>query len=200
MARSIVVRLGDEESAFGFTKVEREKLYGKKERVVVDETGRECDAAWLTPDGAVLVPMGGTAHLWMDERWDAREQTDRAAVDAGGQPLTPRESTLGVPQPLREGDARRVLDVVTSNVYQLDPETIGARLAAELAAGKFFETAFAYRDGYEIDVAILLGNDEGTFALVGRPSGFELVSRDVHPSDAPAGPDDLDGDLDFGML
>ena len=60
MARSIVVRLGDEESAFGFTKVEREKLYGKKERVVVDETGRECDAAWLTPDGAVL---GGEREL-----------------------------------------------------------------------------------------------------------------------------------------
>lgn len=200
MARSIVVRLGDEESAFGFTKVEREKLYGKKERVVVDETGRECDAAWLTPDGAVLVPMGGTAHLWMDERWDAREQTDRQAVDHEGKALEANPSTLGVVQNLREVDARRVLEIVTNGVYQLEPETLGATLEAALKGGKMFEVPFAYRDGYESDSAILLANDEGMFALVGKPSGFELVSRDVVVSEEAAGPDELDGDLDFGML
>ncbi len=113
MARSIVVKLGDEESAFGFTKVEREKLYGKKERVVVDETGRECDSAWLTPDGAVLVPLGGTAHLWLNERWDAREQAERVAVDPNGKPQPPNPSTLGVVQTAREVDARRVLEIVT---------------------------------------------------------------------------------------
>ncbi len=205
MARSIVVRLGDEESTFGFTKVEREKLYGKKDRVIVDETGRECDAAWLTPDGAVLVPMGGTAHLWMDERWDAREQTDRVAVDPAGEPLQPNPSTLGVVQTLREVDAPRVLEIVTNGVYQLEPEAVGTTLADALKAGRMFELPFAYRDGayrdgYENDVAILVANDEGMFALVGRPSGFAFVSRDVIVSDEPLGPDELDGDLDFGVI
>jgi hypothetical protein len=200
MARSIVVKLGDEQSTFGFTKVEREKLYGKKERVVVDETGRECDTAWLTPDGALLVPMGGTAHLWVDERWDAREQSDRLAVDPSGQPLPVNESTLGVVQTLREIDARRVLEIVTTNVYQLDAEAIGATLAAALKEGRIFELPFAYRDGYERDTAILLANDDGTFVLVGQPSGFEMLARDVVFTEEPAGPDELDGDLDFGML
>jgi hypothetical protein len=200
VARSIVVRLGDEESAFGFTKVEREKLYGKKERVVVDETGRACDSAWLTPDGAVLVPLGGTAHLWMDERWDAREQTDRLAVDPTGQPLVSSASTLGAAQTAREIDARRALEIVTQGVYQLSPESLGAVLGEALRAGRMFEVPFAYRDGYESDVAILLANDEGMFALVGRPSGFAMVSRDVVYTDEPAGEDDLDGDLDFGVL
>jgi hypothetical protein len=200
MARSIVVQLGDEESTFGFTKVEREKLYGKRERVVVDESGRECDSAWLTPDGAVLVPMGGTAHLWMDERWDAREQSDRLAVDPNGQPLVTKPSTLGVAQTLREVDARRVLEIVTNGVYQLEPETLGAGLAAALKEGKIFEIPFAYRDGFESDCAILLANDEGTFALIGKPSGFEMVSREVVASDEPVGPDDLDADLDFGAM
>lgn len=200
MARSIVVRLGDEESTFGFTKVEREKLYGKKERVVVDENGRECDGAWLTPDGAVLVPMGGTAHLWMDERWDAREQSERLAVDLEGKPVQQKPSTLGVAQALREVDARRVLEIVTNNVYQLDPEALGPLLDTALKAGKIFELPFAYRDGFEADVALLLANDEGAFALIGRPAGFEMVGRDVAPPEEVAGPDDLDGDLDFNML
>lgn len=200
MARSIVVRWGDEESAFGFTKVEREKLYGKRERVVVDENGHECDSAWLTPDGAVLVPLGGTAHLWMDERWDAREQTDRVAVDVEGKPIAPNPSTLGVVQTLREVDAKRVLDVVTGGVYELAPEKLGDTLAAALKEGRFFELPFAYRDGYERDVAILVANDEGMFALVGEPSGFDYVSREVVPTEDVAGPDDLDGDLDFGAM
>lgn len=200
MARSIVVKLGEEESAFGFTKVEREKLYGKRERVVVDESGHACDSAWLTPDGAVLVPTGGTAHLWMDERWDAREQSERMAVDAEGAPLAPRPSTLGVPKEAREVDARRVLEIVTGGVYQLSPETLGATLGEALKAGRMFEVEFAYRDGYEGDVAILLANDEGMFALVGKPSGFEMVSREVVVTEEAAGPDDLDGDMDFGAM
>lgn len=200
MARSIVVRLGDEESAFGFTKVEREKLYGRRERVVVDENGRECDAAWLTPDGAVLVPMGGTAHVWLDDKWEAREQTERVAVDAEGKVLEVQPSTLGVPQTLREVDASRVLEIVTSAVYQLEPETLGASLAEALKAGRTFELPFGYRDGFERDVAILLANDDGPFALVGKPAGFEMVSREVVAEPEVAGPDDLDGDLDFGVL
>ena len=200
MARSIAVRFGDEESAFAFTKVEREKLYGKKDRVVVDETGRECDSAWLTPDGALLVPMGGTAHLWMDERWDAREQAERVAVDPSGTPLPQSASTLGIVQPLTEIDPKRVLEIVTSGVYQLDPQTLGEKLAEALKAGRLFELPFAYRDGYEQDLAILLANDKGMFALVGRPSGFAMIGRDVVVDDGPIGPDELDGDLDFGML
>lgn len=199
MARSIVVRLGEEESTFGFTKVEREKLYGKKERVIVDETGRECDSAWLTPDGAVLVPTGGTAHLWMDERWDAREQNERVAVDLAGQPLDSKPSTLGVAQTLTEIDARRVLEIVTTSVYELAPETLGSALEGALKEGRIFELPFAYRDGYESDTAVLLSNDEGMFALVGRPSGFEMIAREVI-AEEPGAPDDLDGDLDFGML
>ena len=45
MARQILLRLGDEESAFGFVKVDREKLYGRKQRVVVDAQGRPCQSA-----------------------------------------------------------------------------------------------------------------------------------------------------------
>ena len=200
MARSIVVRLGDEESSFGFTKVEREKLYGRRERVVVDETGRECDAAWLTPDGAVLVPLGGTAHLWMDDQGEAREQSDRVAVDAAGKALDVQPSTLGVAQGLAEVDASRVLEIVTSAVYQLEPEALGPALGEALRAGRIFELPFGYRDGFERDVAILLSNDEGSFALVGRPAGFQMVSREVGAEADPAGPDELDGDLDFGVL
>lgn len=200
MARAIVVRWDGSESAFGFTKVEREKLYGKKERIVVDETGRQCQPAWLTPDGAVLVPVGGTAHVWMDERWDAKDGADRIAVDETNKPVATIPSTLGVPQDLVEVDAQRVLDHVTVNLYELSLETVSPVLEAALRAGKIFELPFNYRDGHEQEAMFLLSNDEGFFALVARPTKFELVARDTVIDDVAEGPDELEGDLDFSMM
>jgi hypothetical protein len=201
MARNIVVRLGDEESAFAFTKVEREKLYGKKERVVVDEQNRRCSSAWLTADGSALVLSGGTAHVNVDERWTSYEQEDRRAVDLEGRPLETRPSTLGVAQALVEASVERLLDHTTSVVYQLEAEMLGEALRAALAAGKLFEAPFLYRDGLTPDVLFLLQNDEGVFALVGRPTGFDFVRREALPEPETAErEDDLDGDLDFGMM
>jgi hypothetical protein len=200
MARAIVVRWDGGESTFGFTKVEREKLYGKKERIVVDESGKECQAAWLTPDGAVLVPTGGTAHVWMDERWEAKDGADRLAVDEANQPLVAIPSTLGVPQDVVEVDAQRVLDHVTVNLYELSLDTVSPGLEAALRAGKIFELPFNYRDGHDQEAMFLLSNDEGFFALVGRPTKFERVARDTVIDDVADGPDELEGDLDFAML
>lgn len=203
MARGIVVRLGGEggeESSFSFTKVEREKLYGKKERVVVDEDGKTCSPAWLTSDGTALVPLGGTAHVWIDERWGAHDQSERRAVDSEGRTLTPAPSTLGIAQEAVEVAPARLLEHVTHTVYELTPESIGETLRTALARQKIFEAPFVYREGFEPDRVFLVANDEGTFALVGKPTGFAMLERTQLAPAGPEGDDELEGDLDFSML
>lgn len=200
MAKGIVVRFGSEESAFALTKVEREKLYGKKERVVVDEHGKTCTPAWLTSDGTALVPLGGTAHVWIDERWGAHDTSERRAVDAEGRALVATPSTLGVAQDAVEVGTARLLEHVTHTVYELTPETLGEALRVALAKGSILEAPFVYRDGYEPDRAFLIASDEGTFALVGRPTGFSMLERVQLAPATPEGDDELEGDLDFSML
>lgn len=203
MARSIVVRVQDEESTFGFVKVEREKLYGKKQRVVVDERERDCATAWLTADGTALVPTGGTAHVWVDERWDAVEQDARIAVDESGRALETKPSTLGVAQEGTVVSAQRVLDHVITSVYQLAPEALGPQLDAALVDGAIVELPFRYRDGLDDDAMFVLRNDDGVFALVGRHAGFELLAREELPVGIEMGGDDgdeLSDDLDFSMM
>lgn len=185
---------------FALTKVEREKLYGKKERVVVDEEGRTCSPAWLTSDGTALVPLGGTAHVWIDETWGAHAVGERRAVDAEGRPLQPIPSTLGVAQDAVEVAPARVLEHVTHTVYELTPESLSDALRAALAKGSIFEIPFVYREGFEPDRAFLLASDEGTFALVGRPAGFAMLERTQLAAPAVEGEDELEGDLDFSML
>jgi hypothetical protein len=198
-ARQIVVRYGDEQSAFKFTRVDRAKLYGRKKRVVEDENGRECVPAYLSADGAALVPPGGSAAVYVDERFDTVERSDLRAVDAEGAPLEPFPSTLGVPQELTPTDATRILDHVVASVYELSPETLGEQLREALADGELFEAPYNYREGYDPDVVFLLQNDHGIFGLVGRETGFELIEREVpeeEVEDEDAG-DELDEDLDF---
>lgn len=201
--REIVVRYGDEETAFKFARVDRAKLYGRKERVILDENGDRCVPAYLTADGAALVPPGGTAHIYVDEKFDTIERSELAAVDAEGEPLVSSPSTLGVAQELVPARPERVLDHVIQSVYQLDSEAFGERLKKALADGEMFETVYNYREGYDPDALFLLENDEGVFALVARETGFEMLRREADSEEAAdtgePEEDELDDDLDFAF-
>lgn len=201
--REIVVSYADEESTFGFARVDRAKLYGRKERVILDENGERCVPAYLTADGAALVPPGGTAHVYVDETFDTVERSMLHAVDEQGAPLETIASTLGVAQPLSPVRPERVLDCVVSSVYELSPESLGAALQKALADGDIFECPYNYRDGYDQDVLFLLSNEEGIFALVARPTGFEFITREA-PQQEELPPDEdaeeLEDDLDFSMM
>lgn len=201
--REIVVRYGDEESSFRFAKVDRAKLYGRKERVILDESGARCVPAYLTADGAALVPPGGTAHVYVDEGFETVERSALMAVDEEGEPLTAMPSTLGVPQPLEPTRPERLLDHVVGSVYQLTPEALGPTLSKALADGELFECPYNYRDGYDPDVLFLMQNEEGVFGLVARLSGFDFISREAPPEEEVALEEDaeeLEDDLDFSMM
>jgi hypothetical protein len=198
MARGLVVRFGEEESSFGLTKVDREKLYGRKDRIVVDEEGNSCSPAYLTSDGVALVPSGGAAYLYTDDAFDVVERGDLVAVDATGAQLPLCPSTLGVAQPLAEVAADRILDHIVTSVYALSADEVGAALAEKLAAGAIFETRFNWREDYADAPAFLLKNADGYFALVAQPTQFEFLARETVLETAVE--EESDDDLDFSMI
>lgn len=202
MARGMVVNFAGEVTEFDLAKVEREKLYGRKLRVVVDAKGRACQPALLSRDGSAVMPPGCVASLYLDEGFDVVERSELKAVDEAGKPLALAPSTLGAPQDL-EGpvDASRVLDHGITTVYQLKASALGPTLQAALEAGKIFKTRFNYREDYQAQTAFLLQNESGIFALIGEPSRFEFLRRDAPAAAAPAeAADALDDDLDFSMM
>ncbi len=199
MAKGMVVSLGGEVSEFALTRVDREKLYGRKVRTVVDEQGRPAQTALLTSDGSALIPSGGTASLYIDEAFDCVERGDLQAVDAAGKPVPAVPSTLGVEQPLTEVAPQAVLDHVVTTVYQLSPTALGEGLKTALAAGKIFQTRFNYRDDFDVAAAFLLQNEQGPFALVAQPLAFDFVQRDA-PTLAPDEESEEGGELDFNMM
>lgn len=201
MAKSIAVRLGGESSSFAFAKLDRERLYGRKERQVVDDEGKRCSSAWLSTDGAALVPSGGLAMLYVDESFGTVERSALQAVDDQGAEVAQLPATLGVEQEL-EGPLppSRVLDHAVHSVYVLTPETIGATLAAELKAGKVYGCPYNFRDDYTRQMLFLVANEAGTFALLGTAPAFAMVRRDAAPPAAAGEGDDMSEDLDFSMM
>lgn len=199
MAKGIVVTYAGVETSFAIEKLERAKLYGYRRRIAVDAEGRPCTRAALTEDGQVLLRSGMTAQGYFAPDGRQVETSALMAIDAAGNALSLSPSTLGVAQEL-EGpvDPREVLDLAISSVYRLVPEGIALGLAEQLSAGQVFRVPFNYRPDYQSEIAYLVQNDAGTFALVGVPAPPPWLS-----SDAPPPADDTaadDAELDFEMF
>lgn len=201
MAKSIMVTLGGESSGFAFAKLERARLYGHKERQVVDADGRRCQSAYLSADGQALIPSGGLALLYVDEGFGTVERSALQAVDDEGAAVAKHPSTLGAPQALVEATPARLLEHQIHTVYELTPETLGSALGKALEAGRIFEAPFCYREEYRPQALFLLRNESGIFALAGTAHGFAMVRREAAPVAATADDaDDLADDLDFSMM
>jgi hypothetical protein len=201
MAKPIIVTLGGVESRFDHEKLDRAKLYGKRQRQVLDPGGQRCEKAELTRDGTLLVRSGMTAQGYFDEVGTWVPSSKLVGLDAKGQPLPAIGSTLGEAQSLTGPvDAIEVLDLAVRSVYALSPEGLDPKLEAELKAGKAYKFTFCYRGGYEAETAYLVGNATGFFALVGTPASSEWCELQTVASDALADADEDDDELDFEMF
>jgi len=201
MAKPIIVNWQGKSSSFQLAKLDRSKLYGKRQRWVLDPEGKRCERAELMRDGSMLIRSGMTAQGYFDDdgTWIRNDQL--VGLNEAGEPVEKVQSTLGAEQPL-EGplDPSDVLDVTVRSVYMLSPEELDDALKERLLAGDVFRCAFNYRADFNAETALLLVNDDGYFALVGDPletRWFELAVA-VNETDDDAADDD--DELDFEMF
>ncbi|MCB9568776.1 MAG: hypothetical protein H6710_16435 [Myxococcales bacterium] len=200
MAKPIIVNWKGVQSSFRLEKLDRAKLYGKRQRQVLDPGGERCERAELTRDGSLLIRSGMTAQGYFDGEglWVANR--DLVGLDEKGEPLPQVGSTLGVEQPLAGPvDPSEVLDLAVRSVYVLTPEGLDPDLQKRLLGGEVFRFPFNYRADYNAETAFLIGNKSGFFALVGQPAPGEWCELETVAAETydDAGDDD---ELDFEMF
>jgi len=200
MAKPIILNWGDQTISFAPTRVDRSKIYGSRKRIAVDASGATCTKASLTTDGSLIIKSGMLAQGYFtpEGRWVQRNEM--VGLDADGNTVETKPSTLGVPQPM-EGpvDAKEVLDLVIQSVYLLTPESVSEKLTAALKSGDVFKFPFNYSADLEVETAYLLSNDEGTFALIGKPQTVNFVEETTSFVPETADEEESD-DLDFDSL
>lgn len=199
MPKAVIVTFAGTPSSFAHTKLDRTKLYGKKQRQVLDPKGERCERAELLRDGSLILRSGMTAQGFFDEDGVWVPNGDLVPLDAEGNPAPRALPTLDVPQAL-EGPVspKDVLDLATRSVYLLEPEGIDVALDAALSEGKIFRFPFNVRSEHKLEVAYLLKNEHGYFALVGTPAETEWSSLETSVNELDE--DEGDDELDFEMF
>jgi hypothetical protein len=199
MPKAVIVTFAGTPSSFVHTKLDRAKLYGKRQRQVLDPAGERCERAELLRDGSLILRSGMTAQGFFDEGGTWVPNGDLVPLDAAGNPAPRVEPTLDVPQAL-EGPVspKDVLDLAARSVYVLEPESMDVALDAALAEGKIFRFPFNLRSEHKLEVAYLVKNENGYFALVGTPAETEWSSLETSVNELDE--DEGDDELDFEMF
>lgn len=197
MAKPIIVSLDGVESSFDHSRLDRARLYGNRRRVALDQAGQPCLKAALTVDGLYLLQSGMTAQGYFDEAGRWLQKSELVGLDADGQAVEIKASTLGVSQGLHPAQPEEVLRHTTAAVYQLEPASLDAGLAARLEGGEVFRFAFNYTSDYRLETAFLVKNAEGFFCLVSEPTLPEWCEpgRLAVVQEAEEASDDLDFDM-----
>ena len=200
MAKPLMVSLGTEAFSFNLSEIERADLYGSRKRLPTDGHGRTCLRAALTQDGSLLIASGMSGQGYFNAAGQFVPRGQLVGVDAQGAVVTNQPSTLGLAQEL-EGpvDPSTVLDIELLSVYLLVPEQEGGALLNRLKAGEIFVCHFNYASSLEVERAYLLANDQGFFALVGKPMTVGWVEEGARFA-PPVEAAETAEDLDFEML
>lgn len=199
MAKPVILSFHGTDHSFVPTRVDRAKLYGVRRRIAVDSSGYTCTKAALTADGSTLITSGMTSQGYFapDGRWVARNEM--VGLDIDEQVVEIKPSTLGVAQSV-EGpvDPVAVLRLDVESVFALEPEDIASTLVTSMKSGEIYRCAFNYAAGLEVEVAYLVANDEGVFALVGKP--VDIAWSEQGAVFVAESTDDDADDLDFDQL
>lgn len=216
MAKPIVFEFSGQALPFDLSKVERAKLYGYKETIVLDEDGDTCELATLASDGKTVVGKGGIAmgYLSPDGTWC--ERGSLSPIDVEGVVIPPAPSSFSAP--VRLTDQATIEDYLDHNiraVYLLSfapdenqssgTEAAVDKLLQQLRGGAIFKFPYSFRGGVAVDQGFLLANEGGdVFLAIGKATQVQFVKLQQSSSlmEDEGGPlDDDEADLmDFDMI
>lgn len=201
MAKPVILNFNGESASFTPTKVDRTKIYGARKRIATDADGATCTKAALTSDGVLTIRSGMLAQGYFTPDGRMVQRSEMTGLGAAGNTVETKPSTLGVPQELSGPvEPAEVLDLQIQSVYFLTPDCVPAKLSDELKAGKIYKFPFNYMAGLETETAYLLSNDEGTFALTGKPQKTVWVDESTSFVPEAADTEEESEDLDFDSL
>ena len=200
MAKPFMVQLGAHTFSFLLTEVERSDLYGTRKRLPIDAKGQTCTRAALTTDGSLLIASGMSGQGYFNAKGQYVPRARLVGIDSKGAVVESKPSTLGLTQVL-EGpiEASVLLNLELLSVYLLAPEQSEGSLLDRLKAGDIYSCDFNYAASLEVERAYLVANDQGIFALVGKPFAVDWVEEGARFA-PPVETAEASDDLDFEML
>jgi hypothetical protein len=200
MAKTINIVYKGESAVFGYKPIDRGVLYGKRRRVPFDGEGNECAKASLLEDGSLLIKSGMTAQGYFtpDNIWVPQGELEAINPDGSTPELFP--ATIGEEVEATQLAPSEALNLRFGTTYSLEPEVLPEIIKKELDAGVVLTFPFNPRADYEVEIGILVGNENGYFALIGQKNQYQFVGLASVVSVTEEANSDTSDDLDFEMF
>jgi hypothetical protein len=203
MAKNLNFIVGKNSFEAGITKVEREKVYGYVEEVVLDRNGNVSSSGNLLDDGQTLILSGETALKIVNEKNEEIDKKSLKTVYMDGKDAVLVPSSYDTPIQLNEASMDDLFNLEVSTIYQLNFEDSSSKesFLKLLSGDKVYRFVFNYRADYEGADAIILTAQNQVFILTGRILEFEYLENKTITSVVEI-QDELqeDEEMDFGML
>jgi len=178
MARALNFKIKDQVFDLEPLKLERKKLYGWSEKIVLDEDENPCDTFTLYPKFSMLIPKGGVGLGNIDKNGQWVEKSDIIYVNI-------EDNSIAKLVPSSYDTEIELSDTVSvecfleyniTAVYSLQGEENHPNFVKAIKESKeIFTFIFNYRTGYEGDAAFLIENDGEIFILVGQKVEFSFL-------------------------
>jgi hypothetical protein len=200
MAKTINISFKGEAAVFAYKPIDRTVLYGKRRRIAFDEAGNECAKASLLADGSLLIRSGMTAQGYFtpENIWVPQGELEAINPDGSVPELFP--ATVGESVEASEVTATEALQMRFDTTYSLEPESLADSIKKILDGGGILQFPFNPRADYQLEQAILVGNENGYFALIGQPIEYEFASLSSLVSVTEEAESESTDDLDFEMF
>ena len=195
VGRCIVGTWRGVESTWRLRKVERSALYGSVKRRRFDVEGREAVRAEVDACGR-LIRSGATSKGHVTPDGAALDEAGLIGIYPDGSVCDRYAATVGRPVPLLEATVGDVLDMAVETVLHLTPVDVARDVEVLLSDGRMLACRYAYRASTAGPrAAVILRNDVGTWALVGREVVTEWQSP---PTETPERGGDVEWTMDGG--
>lgn len=200
MAQELTFVAGGKDYVCSPTKLERSKVYGSTEKVVLDDNNQPCKAVSMDESGTVIIPKGGIAMGTVDQNLNWVERNELVAVNNAGQVIEQIPSTFSAPVTLdKKISIETFLDHSITTIYQLSGSYADL---IKFIGDDIYEFRFNYRNSYDSSPAFLISNENGLFMLIGYKNNFEYITlQETAVIDAEEEETDSeDFDIDFSMM
>ncbi len=203
MAKPLNFKIADAVYDLEPLKLDRKKLYGWTEKIVLDSEDNECNTLSLYPELAMIIPKGGTGLGAIGEDGTWVEKSDMMYINADGTPAVLVPSSYDGEIELTESISHEVfLEHNITSVYSLQGEENHPNFVKAIQDNKgIFTFVFNFRADYEGDPAFLIENEGEVFVLVGKKINFEFIGLDESGVlDENDNTEDEEDEFDFSMM
>lgn len=204
MARPLNFKIGTHVYDFVPLKLDRKKLYGWSEKIVLDSQDESCNVLTLFQDKSMIIPKGGTGLGSVSENGEWIEKSDMMYVNEDGSPADLVPSSYDGEIELKETvSIEFLLEHNITSIYSLQGEENHPDFVKAVAENKdVFTFVFNYRADYEGDPAFVIENAGEVFVLVGKQIEFEFIGLDgagALDEDEPE-TEEVEDEFDFAMM